>query len=96
MRLLQVPPSPSAKSLLAHHTTAESLALWISPPDIADRLSATDSSSTWRTRLLANSLLPKVALCCWLLLLDRFNAAPSPLLPPSPPFQAPTPRLPPL
>lgn len=57
--------SNPAQSLLsvarAHNTTAESLSLWLSRPEIAERISAMRSAAALRTRWLAAEHLPACA-----------------------------------
>lgn len=41
----------------ALHTTPEALAIWMTSPDIRERLEATDRVVTWRTRMVASTSL---------------------------------------
>src|SRR6185436_1113479 len=72
--------SPSlslAEVAAAHNTSTEALALWMTIPAIREQLESTDAISTWRTRLIAKSLLPKAVGACADILDDFHRRRPS-------------------
>ena len=73
-----------------HNTSTEALAAWMTRPDIRDQLESSDSVSTWRTRLLAKSLLPKVLNACVQILDHPWHGRPARGLAPIPDPSAPT------